>query len=100
MEALMSNITRADEAEMDLGAGHTFASIVDPRDRLVGWLHSHPDARSSTGVVCQSFVAVRQGFGSPVYEIEIVGPLTLKPEVRCATCGDVGSVKAGRWEAK
>lgn len=99
MEALKrAAVTRADEAEMDLGGEHTLASIVDPRDRLVGWLHTHPDARNKARV-CQSFVAVRQGFGGAVYEIEIVGPLTLKPEVRCATCGDVGYVKAGRWEA-
>lgn len=85
-----------DEAEMDLGSRHTFAPVIDPADQLVGWLHTHPDARS-TGVLCQSFVAVREGFGYAAYEIEIVGPLSLKPDVRCMTCGARGRVHGGKW---
>ena len=27
--------------------------------QLVGWLHTHPDKRSPTGTLCQSFCAVR-----------------------------------------
>lgn len=84
--------------EMDLGHGHTFAPILDQTDRLVGWLHTHPDARDPSAKPCQSFCAVRAGFGPDVHEVVAAKPLTLSPSLKCRVCGVHGYVRDGKWE--
>lgn len=82
---------------LDLGPGRYMESVMDYNDRLIGWLHTHPDARGAV-VPCQSFCAVRTLDGSQVYEITRDDPLTLTPSLRCPTCGDHGIVVDGKWE--
>lgn len=72
--------------------------VTDTNGSLVGWLHTHPDARGITSP-CQSFCAVRALNGSPIYEVVHLDPLTLAPSLQCPTCGDHGNVVAGKWKA-
>jgi hypothetical protein len=88
----------ASEDQLDLGHGHLFAAVLDNNNQLVGWLHTHPDKRSPTGTLCQSFCAVRPLNGSPVHQIISVEPLTLLPSLLCRMCGAHGHVTNGRWE--
>jgi hypothetical protein len=88
----------ATDPPLDLGHGHLFAPVLDHNEQLIGWLHSHPDARSENGVLCQSFCAVRALDGIDVHEIVSVEPLTLIPSLKCRTCGSHGHVTNGRWE--
>ncbi len=94
----LGKMVRASDDELDIGMGHKLTPVVDASDRLVGWLHAHPDARSAIGALCQSFCAVREGIGAPVHEIVTVEPLTLHPSLECRTCGAHGCVKNGKWE--
>lgn len=96
----METMTRSDEPTLNLGSGHEFAPVIDVEDRLVGWLHTHPDARSSLGVLCQSFCAVRPIDNAPVHDIISVEPLTLSPSLRCRVCGAHGEVVKGVWISK
>jgi hypothetical protein len=83
--------------QMELGHGHTFEAVLDKDDQLIGWLHTHPDARNSNDL-CQSFCAVRPFNGAPVHQIVCVDPLTLTPSLQCRTCGAHGNVTNGTWE--
>lgn len=94
----ITRMVRDEDGSMDLGHGHTFAPVLDQDERLVGWLHTHPDARNADARLCQSFCAVRSGFGPDVHEVVIVGPLTLSPSLKCRVCGSHGEVKNGKWE--
>lgn len=87
-----------DELEIPLGGGHVFVPVTDREDRLVGWLHTHPDARSGSGMLCQSFCAVRAIDGAPVHEILQAEPLTLSPSLKCRICGMHGEVVNGAWK--
>lgn len=89
--------TRADKLE--LGAGHLFEAVIDGKDQLIGWLHTHPDARNPN-VLCQSFCAVRQLNGAPVHQVLCSDPLTLTPSLRCRMCGAHGEVINGKWEPR
>lgn len=91
-------MTRLEDAVIDLGRGHTFAPVTDAEDRLVGWVHTHRDARDPDGVLCQSFCAVRPIDGSPVHSILQADPLSLSPSLKCRTCGVHGHVTNGQWE--
>ena len=93
-------MTRSEDPALYLGLGHEFAPVTDNDDRLVGWLHTHPDARSTSGVLCQSFCAVRPIDGAPVHEILSAEPLTLSPSLKCRICGAHGEVTAGKWEPR
>ena len=84
--------------QLNLGYGHLFEAVLGSDDRLVGWLHTHPDARTPSGVLCQSFCAVRPLNGTPVHQIVSVDPLTLQPSLLCRTCGAHGHVTNGAWE--
>lgn len=97
MEAL---IRVSDVDEVMLGHGHSLAPIHDQQGRLVGWLHTHPDARTLVPDArpCQSFVSVRAGLGSPILTILRSRPLSLDPAVSCHVCGAQGLVIEGRWE--
>lgn len=95
----MTTMTRADTEEIDLGAGHAFAPIHDQSDRLVGWLHTHPDARDASARSCQSFCAMRAGFGPDTHVVVQAEPLTLSPSLKCRICGAHGHVKNGQWES-
>lgn len=83
--------------KLELGYGHTFEVTLDSKDLLMGWLHTHPDARNSS-VLCQSFCAVRPLNGCPVHQVTCNDPLTLTPSLMCRTCGAHGNVTAGKWE--
>jgi hypothetical protein len=83
--------------KLELGYGHTFEVTLDAHDQLMGWLHTHPDARNPN-VLCQSFCAVRPLNGSPVHHVVCPDPLTLTPSLECRTCGSRGDVTAGKWE--
>ncbi len=89
-----------DDHEIPLGNGHVFAPVMDADDRLVGWLHTHPDARSDSGMLCQSFCAVRPVDGTPVHDILSAEPLTLSPSLKCRICGAHGEVVNGKWEPR
>jgi len=82
---------------LELGHGHTFEAVLDKDEILIGWLHTHIDARNSNAV-CQSFCAVRPLDGAPVHQIICVEPLTLTPSLKCRTCGAHGHVTNGVWE--
>lgn len=84
--------------KLDLGYGHIFEAVLGADDRLVGWLHTHPDARNGAGMLCQSFCAVRPLNGSPVHQVVSDDPLTLTPSLLCRTCGAHGNVINGKWE--
>jgi hypothetical protein len=84
--------------QMRLGHGHFFEAVLGNDEQLVGWLHTHPDARDSSGMLCQSFCAVRPLNGTPVHQIICVDPLTLQPSLLCRTCGAHGHVTNGQWE--
>lgn len=84
---------------IDLGQGHTFQAVLGTDNVLVGWLHTHPDARH-LNEPCQSFCAVRPLDGVPVHKILSEDPLTLTPSLRCRMCGAHGEVTNGRWEPK
>ena len=87
-----------DADRLNLGHEHFFESVLGGDEQLVGWLHTHPDARSSSGVFCQSFCAVRPINGAPVHQIISADPLTLSPSLLCRTCGVHGNVINGQWE--
>lgn len=82
---------------MSLGHGHTFEASIDAQGKLVGWLHTHPDARNPNDL-CQSFCAVRPLNGAPVHQVVCADPLTLTPSLLCRTCGAHGHVTNGKWE--
>lgn len=84
---------------MDLGSGHTFEAVLGKDDQLIGWLHTHPDARGGVSL-CQSFCAVRPLDGAPVHEVVNAEPLTLRPSLQCRTCGAHGEVINGKWEPR
>ena len=86
------------DVQMDLGHGHFFAVVVDHNDQLVGWVHTHTDARNVNSMLCQSFCAVRPLNGSPVHQVVCVEPLTLQPSLKCRMCGAHGNVTNGKWE--
>lgn len=86
------------QKDIDLGHGHVFSEVLGTDDQLVGWLHTHPDKRSVTGVLCQSFCAVRPLNGAPVHQVVCLEPLTLTPSLKCRTCGAHGNVTNGTWE--
>lgn len=86
------------EGKLDLGHGHLFEAVLDSEEQLVGWLHTHPDARTNDGTLCQSICAVRALNGAPVHQIVSVEPLTLIPSLKCRTCGAHGHVTNGTWE--
>jgi hypothetical protein len=91
-------ITPVDKT-IDLGHGHTFQSVTGVDSKLVGWLHSHPDARNPS-VLCQSFCAVRPLNGCPVHQVMSDDPLTLTPSLKCRVCGAHGDVINGKWEPR
>lgn len=82
---------------LQLGHGHSFEAAIDKDGGLIGWLHTHPDARSE-GALCQSFCAVRAGFGPEVHQVVCPDPLSLEPSLCCAACGSHGKVTDGKWE--
>ena len=84
--------------KMNIGHGHFFEAVLGSDEQLVGWMHTHPDARSSEGMLCQSFCAVRPLNGAPIHQIICVDPLTLQPSLLCRTCGAHGNVTNGQWE--
>lgn len=84
--------------QLKLGHGHVFESVLDDKGQLIGWLHTHPDARSAEGMLCQSICAVRDLNGSPIHQVISVDPLTLIPSLKCRTCGAHGNVTNGKWE--
>lgn len=86
-------------ARLDLGDGHSFEAVIGHDDHLVGWLHTHLDARSPTGMLCQSFCAVRPIDGAPVHQVLCADPLTLVPSLKCRMCGAHGNITNGRWES-
>lgn len=83
--------------KLDLGYGHYFEVVIGNDERLVGWLHTHPDARGGAAL-CQSFCTVRPLNGAPVHQILCADPLTLTPSLLCRTCGAHGNVVNGKWE--
>jgi hypothetical protein len=83
--------------KLDLGHDHSFEAMLDANDELIGWLHTHPDARNPSAL-CQSFCAVRPMNGIPVHKVVSNDPLTLTPSLQCRTCGAHGHVTNGRWE--
>lgn len=83
--------------KLGLGHGHFFEVVIGADDKLVGWLHTHPDKRNPD-VLCQSFCAVRPFNGAPVHQVVCADPLTLSPSLLCRTCGAHGHVENGRWE--
>lgn len=91
-----STVTPPDKS-IDLGHGHTFQAVTGVDGKLVGWLHTHPDARDAN-VLCQSFCAVRPLNGCPVHQVAQEEPLTLTSSLRCRVCGAHGNVTSGRWE--
>jgi len=82
--------------KLDLGYGHTFEVVLDSDEQLIGWLHTHSDARNPADL-CQSFCAVRPLNGSPVHTVVEVSPLTLSPDLQCSSCGARGYVREGKW---
>lgn len=82
---------------LDLGHGHEFVAVLGAEDRLMGWLHAHPDRRDPT-IACRSFCAVRMIDGAPVHVITSADPLTLTPSLLCRICGAHGNVINGKWE--
>jgi hypothetical protein len=78
-----------------LGLGHYFKPVFDDRGQFVGWTHTHLDP---SGMACQSFCAVHEGYGAPVHQITQSEPLTLSPSLKCRMCGVHGNVINGRWE--
>ena len=84
--------------KLELGYGHTFEVVLGSDDRLVGWLHTHPDARNPSAATCQSFCAVRELNGTPVHQVLCADPLTLTPSLKCRTCGAHGNVVNAKWE--
>lgn len=91
------SLIRTDE-EFDLGHGHVFSPVVDQKDRLVGWMHTHPDARNPSALPCKSFCAIREGLNAPVHRVVQAKPLTLTPSLECRVCKAHGHVKDGKWE--
>lgn len=83
--------------KLDLGYGHVFEVVVNQDDALIGWLHTHPDARN-LDVLCQSFCAVQPLSDAPVHTVVSIDPLTLEPSLKCRTCGAHGHVRNGKWE--
>lgn len=82
---------------LDLGHDHFFEAVVGNDGKLAGWLHTHPDARSHEGMLCQSFCAVRPLNDTPVHQVLCAEPLTLTPSLKCRTCGAHGEVVNGHW---
>lgn len=78
-----------------LGRGHSFKPVTNENGQLVGWTHTH---LSPDGMACQSFCAVRDGFGPPIHQVVQAEPLTLTPSLKCRMCGVHGNVINGRWE--
>jgi len=87
------------DLSIDLGHGHVFQAVTGVDGKLVGWLHTHPDARAA-GALCQSFCAVRPLNGCPVHQVVSEDPLTLTPSLKCRVCGAHGEVLNGRWEPR
>lgn len=85
---------------LDLGLGHFFEAVIGNDEKLVGWVHTHPDARSAEGMLCQSFCAVRPLNGAPVHQVLCAEPLTLMPSLKCRMCGAHGEVVNGKWEPR
>lgn len=85
------------DKSIDLGHGHIFQVVIGIDGDLVGWLHTHPDARNPD-VLCQSFCAVRPLNGCPVHQLVHEDPLTLMPSLKCRVCGAHGNVTNGKWE--
>lgn len=83
--------------KLELGHGHTFEVMLGKDEELIGWLHTHPDARGRTEL-CQSFCAVKQIDSHPVHQVVCAEPLTLTPSLLCRTCGAHGHVTNGKWE--
>lgn len=86
--------------KMDLGSGHLFEVVLNVNEQLSGWLHTHPDARETGGILCQSFCAVRPLDGVPLHTVTSVDPLSLSPSLKCRTCGAHGDVTNGKWEPR
>lgn len=82
---------------LDLGHDHFFEAAIGSDEQLVGWLHTHPDARGGIEP-CQSFCAVRPVDGAPVHQVICAEPLTISPSLKCRVCGSHGNVTAGKWE--
>lgn len=99
MEAVskVTRMVRLDD-EISLGSHHVFAPVNDQHGNLVGWLHTHPDARCE-GRLCQSFCSVQEGLGPVVHQVVSSDPITLEPDVECRVCGVHGRVVDGKWEA-
>lgn len=95
-----ANVPPVSTLRLELGHGHYFEAVIDDREQLIGWLHTHPDARNAEGMLCQSFCAVRPLNGSPVHQIICVDPLTLSPSLKCRMCGAHGEVTNGKWEPR
>jgi hypothetical protein len=83
---------------LDLGHEHFFEVVIGRDDQLIGWLHTHPDARNPS-VLCQSICAVRPINGAPVHQVICADPITLTPSLLCRTCGAHGNVVNGQWES-
>lgn len=83
--------------KLELGHDHAFEAVIGTDEQLVGWLHSHPDARNPN-ILCQSFCAVRPLNGTPVHQVVCSDPLTLTPSLKCRMCGAHGNVTNGKWE--
>ena len=87
--------------KLELGHGHTFEAVIGTDDCLVGWLHTHPDARvEDDSALCQSFCAVRPINATPVHQVLCADPLTLTPSLKCRMCGAHGEVLNGKWEPR
>ena len=82
---------------LDIGGGHTLSPVFDRADRLLGYIHTHPDPHS--GMMCQSLIAVRSELtvAAEIYQIEEAQPLRLSPAIRCPVCHAYGYVREGRW---
>lgn len=85
--------------QLALGHGHFFETVLDKDESLLGWLHTHPDARNPD-VLCQSICVVREFNGAPVHQILCADPLTLTPSLLCRICGAHGEVINGKWEPR
>ena len=87
--------------KLELGLGHTFEAVIGQDDCLIGWLHTHIDARrDDESELCQSFCAVRPINSSPVHQVICADPLTLTPSLKCRMCGVHGEVINGKWEPR
>lgn len=83
---------------VDLGMDHYYTPISERDGVRIGIIENHPDKRDPTkrceGFVCWSAAHARPG---KLWEVVTETPLTLKPSIKCDTCGSHGFIREGRW---